>query len=75
MNEAKCYPQLLGLVELDQVGTVLFSSLEKSSASSDLSERNSFSEVAPAMTSRHSEDWLALSLCGSDQAISRQFHL
>lgn len=47
MNEAKCYPQLLGLVELDQAGTVLFSSLEKSSASSDLNGRNSFSEVAP----------------------------
>jgi hypothetical protein len=34
MNEAKPYPQLLGLVELDQAGTVVYSDLEKSSTGS-----------------------------------------
>jgi len=47
MNEAKPYPQLLGLVELDQVGTVLYLDLEKSIAGSGVQGRGYFSEVAP----------------------------
>jgi len=41
------HPQLLGLVELDQAGTVLYARLEKDDVRRDLSGLNFFSEVAP----------------------------
>jgi hypothetical protein len=41
------HPQLLGLIELDQAGTVLYARLEKDDVRRDLSGLNFFSEVAP----------------------------
>jgi hypothetical protein len=44
-------PQLLGLVELDAAGTVLYARLEKDDVRRDLSGLNFFSQVAPSRTS------------------------
>lgn len=41
------HPQLLGLVELDAAGTVLYARLEKDDVRRDLRGLNFFSEVAP----------------------------
>ena len=41
------HPQLLGLVELDRAGTVLYARLERDAARRDLGGLNFFSEVAP----------------------------
>jgi hypothetical protein len=46
-NPNSTHPQLLGLVELDQAGTVLYARLERDEARRDLSGLNFFSEVAP----------------------------
>jgi hypothetical protein len=47
INPYQPHPQLLGLVELDQAGTVLYARLEKDDVRRDLSGLNFFSEVAP----------------------------
>jgi hypothetical protein len=41
------HPQLLGLVEHDQAGTVLYARLERDATRHDLDGLNFFSEVAP----------------------------
>lgn len=41
------HPQLLGLIELDRTGTVLYARFEKEDVRRDLSGLNFFSEVAP----------------------------
>lgn len=46
-NAYQLHPQLLGLIELDQAGTVLYARLEKDDVRRDLSGLNFFSEVAP----------------------------
>jgi hypothetical protein len=47
-NQNSIHPQLLGLVELDQAGTVLYARLERDPARvrSDISGLNFFSDVA-----------------------------
>ncbi len=40
------HPELLGLIELDQAGTVLYSRLDRKGASPDIKGRNFYSEVA-----------------------------
>ena len=43
----QAHPQLLGLVELDQAGTVLYARLQKGEARRNLGGLNFFSDVAP----------------------------
>lgn len=46
-NPNSTHPQLPGLVELDQEGTILYARLERDDARRDLGGLNFFSEVAP----------------------------
>jgi hypothetical protein len=46
-NPHSTHPQLLGLVELDPAGTVLYARLERDGEGRDLGGLNFFSEVAP----------------------------
>ncbi len=45
-NLITLHPEWLGLIELDQAGTVLYSRLEKGGARLDINGRNFYSEVA-----------------------------
>lgn len=55
MNDSTTpHPELLGLIELDQAGTVLYSRLERGGASPDINGRNFYSEVA---SFRNTEDF------------------
>ncbi|HEY0545530.1 MAG TPA: hypothetical protein VGC91_09160 [Pyrinomonadaceae bacterium] len=46
-NLDSTHPQLLGLLELDPAGTVLYARLERDPERRDMSGMNFFSEVAP----------------------------
>ena len=73
MNEAKLHPQLLGLVELDRAGTVLYSKREDNIASSDINGRNYFSEVAPFKNIEAFRQLISAFISGRDQANSVNF--
>ncbi|MDQ3754133.1 MAG: hypothetical protein M3371_05310 [Acidobacteriota bacterium] len=47
MNDTNAPHLLLGLIELDKAGTVLYSRLDKNGARPDINGQNFFSEVAP----------------------------
>lgn len=67
------HPQLLGLVELDQSGTVLYARLEKDDVRRDLSGLNFFTEVAPFNNVEEFRRRLNEFTSGRDQANSFNF--
>ena len=46
-KSATPHPELLGLIEMDQAGTILYSELEQAGTSADLNGRNFYAEIAP----------------------------
>lgn len=73
MNEAKLHPELYGLVELNQEGTVLYSRLDDAGASSDINGRNFFSEVAPFKNVEAFRQLVSNFTSGRDQANNFNF--
>lgn len=67
------YPQLLGLVELDQAGTVLYARLENDDVRRDLSGLNFYSEVAPFRNVEEFRRRIDEFTSGRDQANSFNF--
>jgi hypothetical protein len=67
------HPQLLGLVELDEAGTVLYARFENDDVRRDLSGLNFFSEVAPFKNVEEFRRRIDEFTSGRDQANSFNF--
>jgi hypothetical protein len=72
-NAYQPHPQLLGLIELDQAGMVLYARLEKDDVRRDLSGLNFFSEVAPFSNVEEFRRRINVFTSGREQADSFNF--
>jgi hypothetical protein len=72
-NPNPTHPQLLGMVELDRAGNVLYANLERDQERRDLDGLNFFSEVAPFRNVEEFRRRLESFVNGREQAQSFSF--